>query len=377
MFRLLRLEFRNIRTFDSAFMIDLTASDRVIKGENVSLVSKPVYTENVIALVGINASGKTTALRLINMALAIIADNKSLDQVAAASSLLGDGSEMTADFFLDGSYYRLESSFRKNKQGNIEFDKERLFGKKKHTVTAKKQLFEYSEADLLFDRGHLDNLLMMMLKADDSIVTAVTRNAECFHTDTLQLTNMNFMLGNGTVNPLYLALLDKSIERINIDNVIVDVKFRNSEEVFRTDLMNAGSVISSGTIRGNQLLNMISQVLKSGGYLLIDEIENHLNKKLVQLIINIFQDNEINKNGAVLVFSTHYSELLDSIERKDNIYVFLKDSEGRCGMVRYSDKVQRNDIKKSDIILSNFINGTAPSYEDLRAIKDLLIKSLD
>ena len=327
MFRLLRLEFRNIRTFDSAFMIDLTASDRVIKGENVSLVSKPVYTENVIALVGINASGKTTALRLINMALAIIADNKSLDQVAAASSLLGDGSEMTADFFLDGSYYRLESSFRKNKQGNIEFDKERLFGKKKHTVTAKKQLFEYSEADLLFDRGHLDNLLMMMLKADDSIVTAVTRNAECFHTDTLQLTNMNFMLGNGTVNPLYLALLDKSIERINIDNVIVDVKFRNCEEVL--------------------------------------------------LIINIFQDNEINRNGAVLVFSTHYSELLDSIERKDNIYVFLKDSEGRCGMVRYSDKVQRNDIKKSEIILSAFIDGTAPSYEDIMAIKDLLIKSLD
>ena len=57
-FRLLRLEFRNISVFSDEFVIDFTASDRVVAGQHVSSVTNVVSSQNIVALVGINAAGQ-------------------------------------------------------------------------------------------------------------------------------------------------------------------------------------------------------------------------------------------------------------------------------------------------------------------------------
>lgn len=41
--------------------------------------------------------------------------------------------------------------------------------------------------------------------------------------------------------------------------------------------------------------------LIEGGYLLIDELENHFNKAIVENIIEFFQS-DVNKNGATIIF---------------------------------------------------------------------------
>lgn len=81
--------------------------------------------------------------------------------------------------------------------------------------------------------------------------------------------------------------------------------------------------------------------------MLIDEIENHLNKRLVQLIIELFGDNDINRKGAMLIFSTHYAEILETITRKDSIYIMLRKDDYISIAERYSDVVKRNDVKKA------------------------------
>lgn len=52
----------------------------------------------------------------------------------------------------------------------------------------------------------------------------------------------------------------------------------------------------------------------------------------------------INKNGATILFSTHYSELLDEFDRNDSIYI-VRNKEG-IGVENLSNILKRNDIKK-------------------------------
>lgn len=53
--------------------------------------------------------------------------------------------------------------------------------------------------------------------------------------------------------------------------------------------MELEKYLSSGTIKGINILFNAMVVLQSGGYLLVDEIENHLNKSIVINLINLLQ----------------------------------------------------------------------------------------
>ena len=77
-----------------------------------------------------------------------------------------------------------------------------------------------------------------------------------------------------------------------------------------------------------------------------------------------------------MIFSTHYAEILDSIDRKDNIYITRKNNLYRIEVLNYSTQKIRSDLKKSDVILSDIINGTAPQYENLQKLKEYLCQSI-
>ena len=54
--------------------------------------------------------------------------------------------------------------------------------------------------------------------------------------------------------------------------------------------------------------------------------KNHFNKEIVFTLVRMFMDHRINRSGAVLVYTTHYPELLDQYDRNGafirNLYVF-------------------------------------------------------
>ena len=79
--------------------------------------------------------------------------------------------------------------------------------------------------------------------------------------------------------------------------------------------------LSSGTIKGIVTFTMAREILREGGYLVIDEIENHFNKEIVSTLIRFFKDSQLNKKGGVLFFSTHSPELLDEYDRNDSIFI--------------------------------------------------------
>lgn len=118
---------------------------------------------------------------------------------------------------------------------------------------------------------------------------------------------------------------------------------------------------TSGTIKGIITFSMVKEVLRSGGYLLVDEIENHFNKEIVTTLMRFFMDSRLNKKGGTLIFTTHYPELLDEYDRNDGICIVRN----------------RNDIKKSDAYQSGFLKGTTPAYEAYMRLKKNLAASIN
>lgn len=125
--------------------------------------------------------------------------------------------------------------------------------------------------------------------------------------------------------------------------------------------------LSSGTIKGIVTFTMAREILREGGYLLVDEIENHFNKEIVSTLIRFFKDSQLNKKGGVLFFSTHSPELLDEYDRNDSIFI-IRNSNG-ITVENLCTIFKRNDIKKSEAYESGYFQGTTPSYETYMRLK--------
>lgn len=379
--KVLHIAYKNIGLFNDGLDIDFTAADKVVDSDSTTKLFRSVYTQNVISFVGANASGKTTALKLIKAAIKIVVKDEGLDKIDLSPGIIKNNTTLLVDFFNDDKFYRLESIIGVNDELTKQecfFIDETIYQKNKSEITSKKSISIFSK--VFIKRSDIEKYLakekMNLLKPQDSIVSIVNKNSLGFF-DTLFTTNFNIYLDHDKeVMPL-INLFDNSIESITSDddNEVV-VKFKNDSRLHRTDSrFDAANILSSGTIKGSNLITDAMLIIRQGGYLIVDEIENHLHKKIVQTIIGLFNDSCINPKGATLLFSTHYSEILDCLDRKDNIYVMLRNTNHIISAVRYSSVVRRNDVKKSEVLISNYIDGTAPNYENVQLAKELICKS--
>jgi uncharacterized protein len=90
---------------------------------------------------------------------------------------------------------------------------------------------------------------------------------------------------------------------------------------------------SRGTQQLFGLLPIIFTILKSGGVLVVDELESSLHPLLAQRIVKLFHENT--ESQAQLIFTTHDTNLLDSnIFRRDQVWFTEKDQ--RQGSTLYS-----------------------------------------
>ena len=88
MIKLIRLSASGLNLLKERVDIDFFAEQRILS-DKLGMVSNlfgRVYTNNVISLVGINASGKTTILKLIALCFDFI-NGKSLNSIAIMISL--------------------------------------------------------------------------------------------------------------------------------------------------------------------------------------------------------------------------------------------------------------------------------------------------
>lgn len=373
----LRIKIEGLSLFEEAFDLNLTTEQNVTdqNGTSVRQILNRIYSNNVIALIGKNASGKTMTLLLIMFVLDVFLGNTPVNHSTCRSALIGR--EFRFELYVfnesDKKLYKVVSLLKMNQEGELFFEDETIYSKPRNSKMRKSTIFDFNYVNsVTFKRP--ENSLLPSDNTYFRIVTKQEGNHVRPFFDFCEPKNETIQMSFSTSQTaeqqsVILAYLDPNVEfvrqvsngRKNFTVVLYEVKFKNSKSVH---LVHPGEIlkfISSGTMKGIQLFNEVFLCLSSGGYMMVDDIESHFNLAIVQTVIGIFSDPEINKRGATLIFTTHDAQLLDEFERDDSVYVSLRKNE-LMSLTRLNRQKYRGTVKRNYLYESDVLNGTAPNY---------------
>ena len=381
--KILRITAQGLPLFKEDMDICFYTQQRVSEDDKNNLYNliDNYYLHSACAFIGINASGKTSVLKVINLALNII-KNEPINHVEAKTILGGSEKAAIRTYFYDKRKYIccLETviTAKKAKTGEYVYSilSERLWEKPIASVKSKKYLTDFDGIEPV----DLRNSNEAYLSDDVSFIIAHNRKVN----DTvdvfslLSYTNVNVLPFTEDIPLEVIAFLDPTIEKLCFEQAegktFIHLKFRDEDEIILNNAVDLEQYLSSGTIKGIITFSMVKEVLESGGYLLVDEIENHFNKEIVTTLMRFFMDSRLNKRGGALIFTTHYPELLDEYDRNDGICI-VRNRNG-ITVENLSYILKRNDIKKSDAYQSGFLEETTPAYEAYMRLKKNLAASI-
>ena len=378
--KILRITAQGLPLFKEELDICFYAQQRVSEDDKNNLYNMigNYYLHSACAFIGINASGKTSVLRVINLALSII-KNEPINHIEVKSILGGTKRTIISIYFYDKRKYvcclETEITAEKARTGEYIYSilSEKLWEKPIASVRSKKYLTDFTGVKPTAIRNQNE----IYLSDDVSFIIAhnkkVNDTVDVF--SLLSYTNISALPFIEDIPLEVISVFDSTIEKLCFEQIegktFIHLKFKEKEEIILNNTVDLERYLSLGTIKGIIVFSMVKEVLQSGGYLLMDEIENHFNKEIVTTLIRFFMDSHFNKNGGTLIFTTHYPELLDEYDRNDGIYLVRNCNE--ITVENLSGILIRNDIKKSEIYQSGVIEGTTLAYETYIHLK----KSLD
>lgn len=375
--KLLKLSVEGLMLFKEKVEIDFFTEQKVMSG-NKDMLSNPfrnIYTNNVLSIVGINASGKTTLLKLISFSLNLL-NGEPINNIETKDILMECKNVIFDIVFYDDNKYicKLNTKISINQESDLEeryvIDDEILYRKKVSQIRSKKDMLVFDECDSKTIRDKSAEFL----KDDISIAISINKNNGFKVRNLIELTNLNLLQILGNFPRELIQFLDSSINKIRFNPKTKEIRleFYDRDVIVVNNPLQLEKYLSSGTIKGINIFFNAMLVFEVGGYLIVDELENHFNREIVATLVRFFMNKSVNKTGATLIFSTHYSELLDEFERNDNIYIVR--NRGGITVQKLFKFINRNDIKRSEVFKSDFLDGTVPSYESYINFKNAIIQ---
>lgn len=366
--KLLRVKASHFKNCCDDFIIDLTSKSRKTaedKEYELQEIAPDLHVFNTTVFVGKNASGKTTAIELLDLAYSILGDFRLEDKHYEYNDI-----ELEITFFHDGYLYRYETVLSSGQTMGSQacFLNERIY-KKEFYKTNAKEIFNNTGYEEMTNLGELpedtSNVFFILKKKK---TRAVFFDSYSKGEDTYQLIFRAMNNYNISMDILIkiIHIFDDTIQEISrVDDHNYCVVIENEERIMSDSKLLY--FLSSGTTKGMLLYTLMVASLKEGFDLLIDEVENHFHKTLVENMISLYKDKSINKNNATLIFTTHYCEILDLMGRQDNIWIC--NSDGHVNLTNmYEDYNIRPVLLKSKQYYNNIFQ-TAVNYEDLMALK--------
>ena len=362
------------KDFEISFLTK-TRVDKDMDNDDLIELELGLYYPKETVFIGKNSSGKTTVLTLIQLILNFIKTGR------ISTKVLRDQVYFDIEFiFYDkGVIYLYKGSFMNNPLSNREYliIKDESLQKTTFKPNYKKDLSNISFLK--------ENIIKPNINNDTSEITKFNFGdmsilVDMIAEDNLNLFNIisvvNDFYGEGAFNTL-VKLFDDSVDYINpirLDNSSVAFAFKriNSTQL-NVDVFYLKDRLSSGTYRGIYLFAASLIAFKLGGDILIDEIEKSFNKNLIDNLFMLFNDKNINKSNASLVYSTHYSELLDSSDRCDNINVLHRDGDVISVDNMCTSYKLRTDLSKSKQFEQNAFDNLL-NYDRLMDLRRLLRK---
>lgn len=375
--KLLKITAEGLPLFKEKLDLTFYAQQRVNEDDKEVLypLFSSIYLNPANGFIGINASGKTSVLKVILVILNML-NNEPLNHIEGID-ILGDAKTVVFNSFFyaeeNQEIGRLETVVisKKTVTNDRQYSiiSEKLWLKKAAETITRKEIVNFTGKTPVIIRNEQEEFL----SEDVSIMIAYNKKIkEHINVANLLLfTNINVFPFPLDISPEVITFLDPTVEKLSIkkknEKSMTYLKFKNKKEIVLDNPIELSSYLSSGTIKGMIVFTLAKMLLQTGGYLIVDELENHFNKEIAATLMRFFMDSKLNKNGAVLLFSTHYPELLDEYERNDSIFITRNQDgifvENLCHILN------RNDMKKSDVYQSGFLKGTTPIYEAYMELK--------
>ena len=388
--KLLRVKANHFKNCSDDFTIDLVAKSRKTaedKEYELQEIAPDLHVYNTMAFIGKNASGKTSAIDLLDCAYSILGgfrlENKHYSY---------DGVELEIIFYYKDFIYLYETTLGSDKLGNrAVFKDEKLYRKKYYKTNVKeiysrdgfermsKPLFfpsSHKELDASLDDDHSllpDDTSRLFYTLGKKATRAIYFDSYEAGTDTYRLM-FNALKNYGIDSDILtrvLRVFDENVESLEmLDENNYKLKFKGETKTLSdTQLVY---MLSSGTTKGLLLYVLMVASLMEGFDLLIDEVENHFHKTLVENMISLYKDKTVNRNNATLIFTTHYCEVLDQMGRQDNIWICKSGTQVSLSNM-YEDYQIRPELLKSKQYYNNAFQ-TAVDYDALMCLKKALKK---
>ena len=375
--KLLRVVASNFKNCCENFIIDFVAKSRKTsedKEYELQAIADGLYAFNTVAFVGKNASGKTTAVDLLDCCYSILGDfcleNKHYRY---------DGIKLEIIFYHEDFIYRYRtelgsSTTLSNKASFINQTLER----KKYYKSKLKSIYLDDDFEPVSNISALPedtSITFFALKKKETRAIYFDCDGEGANTYQLMFKALKkYNIPLSTLSHI-LRIFDANICEISMkDEHNFRLKFEGNQP--RDQVMSDKELLyflSSGTTKGMLLYTFVVASLKYGFDLIIDEVEDHFHKTLVENMLSLYKDKSVNRHNATLIFTTHYCEVLDLFNRQDNIWI--SKANGKVSLSNmYNDYDLRPELLKSKQFYNNAFQ-TSVNYEDLMKLKKELMRA--
>lgn len=370
--KLLKVKARGFKNCADGFEIDFVARARKTsedKEYELQEIAEDLFVYNTVAVVGKNASGKTSALELLDWCYDILGLFQLKGKKSDYKNVL-----LEMIFYEKGELYKYQTTLDKTSvmDDQASFKEQRVWHKKYYKSKIN-SIYDENWEELLFE-GELPetlSVIFFVLKKikvreifygsfdeDEMIYSHVFKDMELFKIENALMEKI-------------IRIFDSNLNTLKqLDENTYEVVYRGeTKRMSDEDLFH---FLSSGTTKGIMLYILAAASLRYGFDLVVDEIENHFHKTLVENLITLYKDKRVNKKCATLIFSTHYCELLDLFNRSDNIWITHSEEEVVVDNM-YEKYNLRSELLKSKKFYHNFF-GTAVNYEALMDLKRILVQ---
>lgn len=175
----------------------------------------------------------------------------------------------------------------------------------------------------------------------------------------INITNFNYEKNKQDANQILMDIEDFINLRFKDSGILKQPKIMTSHQVIENGKKQEYELNyfdeSNGTKRLFTYGPVLKNALENGKTIIIDEIDNALHPAMTKSLIEMFQNPNINKKSAQLIFNTHEISLLDlNLFRRDQIYFVEKDN--KTGV---SDLYSLDDFspRKSENIQKGYLQG--------------------
>ncbi|MDQ2085648.1 AAA family ATPase [Herbivorax sp. ANBcel31] len=146
----------------------------------------------------------------------------------------------------------------------------------------------------------------------------------------------------------------KSEDKESSSMALVSIYKYNDEKV----VIPAKLMESRGTLKLVDFAMLFEKLFKAGGVFVLDEFDAAIHPEIIKGILAVFNDSELNKAGAQLIFTTHNPIYLNNkIFRRNQIRFVEKDSDSYQSAIYSLADFGSEEVRNDHNFLINYFKG--------------------